>query len=626
MTTRLRRRLKQTLLGELGTLVGPYVLARWKLLAGATLSVFAATGADLLRPWPLKFVFDYLLHDISFLPAAVPVPAGDMRTWMLVAICALVLVIWILSSVAAYFGSYLSDRLAEEIVFELRVALFGHLQRLSLTFHDDKRIGDMLVRITRDTDSLRELFGKTWLQWTIAGLTLFGTLGVMLVLDWQLALVGLLTVAALSPIQWRLRWRIKEASKEKREREVEVSSVTQETIGSLRVVKAFGREDVQQAQFDRESAGSLEAGVRAARLEAQYVRTVDIISAVATCGIIWFGVKKVFANQLTPGDLYLFVHYVRGLHGPLREIAKQSVRISRARVGLDRVLDIVQTEVGTPDSSEARRAPRLRGAIEFENVSFGYRPEQPVLHNVSFKIEPGEIVALVGYTGAGKSSIVSLIPRLYEPTAGRVLIDGEDVRSYQLTSLRDQIGVVLQDSVLFQASLLKNIRYGRPDATRDEVMESARAARVDQFVKRLPDGYHTVVGPRGATLSGGERQRVAIARAMVRNAPILVLDEPTTGLDAENEQLVMEALEQLMRGKTTLLISHRLNLIERVNRVIVVDGGHIVESGTPAVLRASGGLYARLCEWSSNGSVVEAPLPAAADAAVEGDICQSLAR
>jgi ABC-type multidrug transport system fused ATPase/permease subunit len=626
MTTRLMRRFKHTLLGELTTLVGPYVLARWKLLSGATLAVLAATGADLLRPWPLKFVFDYLLHDINFLPAAIPVPGGDERTWMLVAVCGLILVVWILSSLAAYFGTYLSDRLAEEVVYELRVTLFGHLQRLSLTYHDEKRIGDMLVRVTRDTDSLRELFGKTWLQWTIAGLTLVGTLGVMFAMDWQIALVGLLTVAALSPIQWRLRWQIKEASKEKRDREVEVSSVTQETIGSLRVVKAFGREDVQQAQFDKESEGSLKAGIKAARLEAQYVRTVDVITALATCGVIWFGVRKVFANQLTPGDLYLFAHYVRGFHGPLREIAKQSVRIARARVGLDRVLEVVQTEAGTPDSPVARPAPRLRGAIEFENVTFGYRSDHPVLHDVSFKIEPGEVVALVGYTGAGKSSVLSLIPRLYEPTAGRVLVDGEDVRNFQLKSLRDQIGVVLQESVLFQASLLKNIRYGRQDATREEVIEAARAARVDQFVKRLPDGYHSIIGPRGATLSGGERQRVAIARAMIRNSPILLLDEPTTGLDAENEQLVMEALESLMVGKTTLLISHRLSLIERVNRIIVVDGGRIVEQGTPAALRVSGGLYARLYEWTSNGSVLDGPQALTAKTDPKGDVWQSMAR
>ena len=622
------RPFRHTLLGEIFSLAGPYILKRWRLLAGSTMAVAAATLADILRPWPLKFVFDYLLKDISLLPANMPLPPGDPRDWVLVGICALIFITWILSSVAAYFGSYLSDRLSEEVIYELRIALFRHVQRLSLTFHDEKRIGDMLVRITRDTDSLRELFGKTWIQWTIAVLTLVGTVGVMFMVDWQLAALGLLALATLSPIQWSMRWQIKEASKEKREREVEVSSVTQETIGSLRVVKAFGREDIQQEQFDRESAGSLEAGLRAARLEARYIRTVDIITALATSGVIWLGVKKVFANELTPGDLYLFAHYVRGLNGPLREIAKQSVRISRARVGMERVLDLVQTEVGTPDSPSARPAPQLRGTVEFENVSFGYRVEQPVLRNVSFKIEPGEVVALVGYTGAGKSSILNLIPRLYEPTEGRVLIDGADVREYQLNSLRDQIGVVLQESVLFQASLIKNIRYGRPEATRDEVIAAARAARVEQFVKRLPEGYHTVIGPRGATLSGGERQRVAIARAMIRNAPILLLDEPTTGLDVENEQLVIEALELLMRGRTTLLISHRLSLIDRVDRVLVVDGGQIVESGSPAALRASGGLYARLCEWSANGTGPEEPGPVTVTPAADpkGDVCQSVAR
>jgi ABC-type multidrug transport system fused ATPase/permease subunit len=295
---------------------------------------------------------------------------------------------------------------------------------------------------------------------------------------------------------------------------------------------------------------------------------------------------------------------------------------------MDRVLDLVQTEVGTPDSPTARPAPRLHGAIEFQSVSFGYKKDQLVLHDVSFKIEPGEVVALVGYTGAGKSSVLSLIPRLYEPTSGRVLIDGEDIREYHLNSLRDQVSVVLQESVLFQASVLKNIQYGRPDATRDEVIAAAHAARVDQFVKRLPDGYQTVIGPRGATLSGGERQRVAIARAMVRNAPVLLLDEPTTGLDAENEKLVMEALESLMTGKTTLIISHRLNLIERVNRIFVVDGGRIVESGTPAALRTGGGLFARLCEWSTNGMVMDKPRPVTAKAAADskGDVWQSVAR
>jgi ABC-type multidrug transport system fused ATPase/permease subunit len=602
MLANLRHR---TLLGAVADLVGPHVIARWKICVGATAAVLAGTAADLLKPWPLKLVFDYVLKDVTPWRGGFEPPVGDSRTWMLALACGLILGAWLLASLAAFFGDFLSNRLAEEVVFELRVSIFSHIQRLSLTYHDDRRIGDLLARVTRDTDAIRDLFGSTWLQWTIASLTLVGTLAVMFVIDWKLALVGALTVASLSPVQWRLRWRIQQASKEKRDREVEVSSVTQETIGSLRVVKAFGREDFQQQQFDRESAESVRAGIKAARLEAKYVRSVDIISALATCGVVWLGVREVFGGKLTPGDLYVFIHYVRGFHGPLREVAKQSVRMARGRVGLERILEIMRMEAGTPDSPSARPAPPLRGAIEFDAVTFGYRRDQPVLHDVTFKVEPGQVVALVGHTGAGKSSAMGLIPRLYEPTVGRVLIDGEDIRNFRLDTLREQIGMVLQESMLFQTTILENIRYGRPDAPLEEIMRAARAARVDQFVGGLEDGYHTIVGPRGATLSGGERQRVAIARAMIRNPPILLLDEPTTGLDVENEQLVIEALERLMRGKTTLLISHRLRLIERVDRVLVIDGGRIVESGTPARLRSAGGLYARLCSLAPAGGGID---------------------
>jgi ATP-binding cassette, subfamily B, bacterial len=605
----------RTLLGEVVDLVGPYVAARWRICLGATGAVLAGTAADLLKPWPLKLVFDYVLKDVTLWGRGFEPPVGDSRTWMLAIVCGVILGAWLLASLAAFFGDFLSSRLAEEVVFELRVAIFGHIQRLSLTYHDDRRIGDLLARVTGDTDAIRDLFGSTWLQWAIAALTLAGTMVVMFILDWQLALVGALTVAALSPVQWRLRWQMKQASKEKRDREVEVSSLTQETIGSLRVVKAFGREDFQQRQFDRESAESVRAGIKAARLEARYVRSVDVISALATCGVVWLGVREVFSGKLTPGDLYVFIHYVRSFHGPLRDLAKQSMKMARGRVGLERILEIMRTEDGTPDTASARPAPPLRGAIAFDGVSFGYRRDQPVLHNVSFEVEPGEVVALVGSTGAGKSSTMSLIPRLYEPDSGRVLVDGEDIRTYRLDTLREQIGMVLQESMLFQTTILENIRYGRPDAPLEDIMHAARAARVDQFVSRLKDGYHTIVGPRGATLSGGERQRVAIARAMIRNPPILLLDEPTTGLDVENEQLVVEALECLMRGKTTILISHRLNLIERVDRVLVIDGGHIVESGPPDMLRSTGGLYARLCSLAPGGAELDVPTPRVAHAA-----------
>jgi ATP-binding cassette, subfamily B, bacterial len=293
------------------------------------------------------------------------------------------------------------------------------------------------------------------------------------------------------------------------------------------------------------------------------------------------------------------------LHGPLRDIAKASIKMARGRVGLERILEALDTVPAVQDSPSARTAPRFRGRVEFEKVSFAYHPGQPVLDDVSFRIEPGQTVAVVGNSGAGKSTILSLIPRLYEPSAGRILIDGEDIRTFRLDSLRGQIAFVLQESVLFQATILENILYGRPEANAEEVRQAIEAARVDQFLERLTRGVRTVVGPRGATLSGGERQRVAIARAMIRRSPILLLDEPTTGLDVESEKLVMEALERLMEGKTTLLIGHKLTLIERADHVLVIDRGRIVEAGTPAELEAAGGTYARLREVAAANGVIQ---------------------
>jgi ABC-type multidrug transport system fused ATPase/permease subunit len=577
----------------------PYVWARRWVLAGAIGAVLGATAVELLKPWPLAFVFDYLLKDLNFLPAWAIPPIGDPRTWLLGFVCALIILISFMSSVSAYFKDFLLYRLGEEIVFELRVALFGHIQRLSLTYHDTSRIGDVLMRISRDAESVRDLVSTSILQWSTASLMLVTTLGVMAYMDWRLSLVGVLTVGLLLPVEFRLRKQIKQATKRKRDREVEVTSVMQETITAMGLVKAFGRERHQETQFGRESSESVRAGIEAARLEAQYVRSVEIVSAVSTCAVIWWGVNRVFADALTPGELLVFVQYVRGLHGPLRDVAKQSIRWTRGSVGLERMLETFETQPDVVDSPTARPAPRLRGDLEFEGVSFGYRPGVPVLTDVSFRIEAGQTVALVGYSGAGKSTIMSLIPRLYDPSAGRVLIDGQDIREFKLESLREQTAFVLQESVLFQASLLENILYGRPHASAEEVDRAVRAASVEPFVRKLKDGLQTVVGPRGATLSGGERQRVAIARAMIRSAPILLLDEPTTGLDVENEHVVLDALDRLMTGKTTLLISHKIGLIERADVILVIDGGRLVESGSPAELRERGGLYARLCEMAA---------------------------
>jgi len=564
------------------------------MLVVAALALLATVGCDLLKPWPLKLVIDYLLKGASFLPEWARVRETSETTQMLVVICLLIVAAAAVSAFSSYLKEFLLNRLGEELAFELRMKVFGHVQELGLAFHDTRRIGDTITRITDDTRAIRDLATTSVLESATAIVGLVLSLAVLFWMDWRLALVGLLAVPMLGPATWYFRRRIAKASKKRRKREGELVSVAQETMSSIRLVKTFGREERQRRAFGKQSSKSAEIGLEVAKLEASYVRAVDMIVAVVTCAVVWIGVHRVWAGALSPGDLFVFASYIKNLHGPLRELAKQSSKIERGKVGLERIVELLEEVPSVRDAPGARPAPRLSGRMAFEGVGFGYGPERRVLENVSFLVEPGQVVALVGHSGAGKSTILSLISRLYDPTEGRILVDGTDIREYTIDSLRGQISVVLQESVLLQASILENILYGRAGATHEEVFAAAGAAAVDQFVQRLPDGYDTEVGARGASLSGGERQRVAIARSLVRGAPILLLDEPTTGLDARSEQLVLHGLERLIEGRTTLLVSHKLELIERADLILVLDGGRIVESGTSRELLRRGGTYARL--------------------------------
>jgi ABC-type multidrug transport system fused ATPase/permease subunit len=574
--------------------LAPILAPRWFMLFVAAVALGAAVGFDFLKPWPLKLVIDFVIPGNTFLPAWAQAQGLDARTWMVIVVCALVLGSAGMSALAAYLREFMINRLGEELAFELRMKLFGHVQRLGLGFHDSTRMGDTITRITEDTRSIRDGVTGSVLQISKSSLEIASYLLFMLLSDWELALIGFLVIPMLAPAVWYFRRRIEKASKKRRKREGELTSVAQETMSSIRLVKTLGREGKQEKQFGKQSSKSAEIGLEVARLEAAYVRTVDVIVACVLCGVIWFGVPRVLGGHLTTGDLALFLFYVKNLYGPLRDVAKQSSKISKAKVGLERVLEILEEKPAVTDSPTARPAPALRGLVEFQGVGFGYSSGRQVLENVSFRAEPGQIVALVGHSGAGKTTILSMISRLYDPTQGCILVDGVDIRDYTLESLRDQISVVLQESVLLQESIYENILYGRAGATREQVMAAAEAAGVGQLVQRLSDGYETEVGARGATLSGGERQRVAIARSIVRGAPILLLDEPTTGLDARSEQIVMQGLNRLMEGKTTLLVSHKLSLVERADLILVLDGGSIVESGTSAELLRRGGLYAQL--------------------------------
>ncbi|HET6202845.1 MAG TPA: ABC transporter ATP-binding protein [Planctomycetota bacterium] len=574
--------------------LAPLVLPRWTMLLVAALALITGVAFDLLKPWPLKFVFDYLLKGVTFLPAWAQMPGMSETTWMLAVICAMIVAAAAISSSAAYCREFLLNRVGEELAFELRGMLFRHVQRLGLAFHDSSRLGDTITRITDDTRSIRELATTSVLQVATALVSVAGMLGTMVLMDATLALVGILAVGIVGPMVWYYKRRIERASRQRRTREGELTSVAQETMSSIRLVKTLGREAHQQKAFGLQSSESAQIGLEVARLEAAYVRSVDFAVALVTCAVVWLGVHRVWAGNLQIGDLYVFAYYVKNLYGPLRDLAKQSSKIAKGKVGLERVIDLLEEEPAVVESPRARPAPRFSGRIAFEGVGFEYAAGRTVLRDVAFRIEPGERIALVGHSGAGKSTILSLLSRLYDPTAGRILLDGHDLRDLQLATLRDQISVVLQDSILLQTSIRENILYGRDGATDAEVAAAAAAAGVDLFIGRLPDGYDTVVGQRGATLSGGERQRVAIARAIVRNAPILLLDEPTTGLDAKSEQLVMRGLARLMEGRTTVLVSHKLGLIERADRILVIDGGRLVESGTHAELLRAGGLYAQV--------------------------------
>lgn len=563
----------------------------------AFFAVLGESAANLFDPWPLKIAIDAILrpqpgHAGIVHRIQAVFDANAMR--VLAFTCILVVVVAIFDGICTYAEKYLTTSVGQWIMFDLRRTMYSHIQKLSIRFHDQSRTGDLISRITDDIDNIQTFITAGLLTVVVDVLTVGGMVAVMFWVNWKFTLVALSVVPALAVVVYRYTRRIKKANRAVRNKEGEVTSVVEETLSSIRVVKAFAREDYEQERFERENLEQVDVALRARSLKARLTPIVGVITAVGTALVLWFGVRYTLAGTLTIGSLVMFLQYLKQMYKPIQELSKMTDTYSKAAVGYDRIKEVLETHREVKDRKGAAKAPPLKGDIEFEHVEFSYDPEKPVLRDVSFDIKAGQVAAFVGPTGAGKSTIIGLIPRFYDPQAGVVKIDGHDVREFKQKSLRQQISFVLQETVLFHAPVWQNIAYGNPEAGRDAILKAAELANASEFIDELPQGYDTVLGERGMTLSGGQRQRIAIARAIIRNSPILILDEPTSGLDAASEKFVVEALDRLMKGKTSIVIAHRLSTIRKAHVIFVVKDGVIAEQGKHDELLKKRGAYAEL--------------------------------
>jgi ATP-binding cassette subfamily B protein len=572
-----------------------------KPYSGLLLIAFvAAIGegiADLASPWPLKLVFDGILkprNNDNWLNRLVLSIAGSDTLMMLKIAAVSALAIAIFGAISSYVEKSCTTTVGQWVMHDLRRTLYAHIQRLSLSFHDESQTGDLISRVTSDIDSVQSFVTSGLLSVLVDCLTLAGMVGIMFYMNWRFTLIALSIAPVLFLVVFHYTRLIRKSSREVRKKEGQIVSIVQEVLTSIRVVKAFAREEYEQKRLEDESLESVEIALRARALKSRLAPLVEIIVGAGTSLVLWFGARMVLEGALDAGSLIVFIWYLGKMYKPMQDLSKMTDTYAKAAVAYERIQEVLQSEREVKDLPGSRRVGRLRGDIEFDHVTFGYEPNQPVLKDISFKIEAGTVAALVGPTGAGKSTIISLIPRFYDPDSGIVNIDGWDVRRLQQKSVRDQVSFVLQDTVLFHATVWRNIAYGKPGASRAEILEAAQFANAHEFIEKMPQGYDAMIGERGATLSGGERQRIAIARAVIRNTPILILDEPSSGLDAASEQLVFEALDRLMTGKTSIVIAHRLSTIQRADKIYVVRDGTIAESGKHEDLMTQGGLYAEL--------------------------------
>lgn len=581
----------------------PYLARNGRQISAAGACAAGVAIMQLLRPWPLKVIFDGLL-----MPEAAALPAGwlvELRKLpadvLVGAACGALLLISLLWGLFSYGQAYLTARAGQSVVYDLRSRAYTHLQRLSLNFHQRRQRGDLLMRLTGDINILRDMLVDALLLSVTSALMLLTMVVILAWMDWRLALVVVAVLPFLALTTFRFSRRIRSAAAKQRKNEGRVAAAVGEMLQGIEVIQAFGKEKDQARRFKKTNRGSYKAGLRTTRLEASMARLVEVVLAAGTAGVLWYGVRRVQAGAVTPGDLLVFIAYVQSSFRPLRRLARVSSRMAKAVVCAERVQEILRTEPEIRDLPGAKRARNLRGEIEFRRVGFRYPGGRTALRKVGFHVEPGKVVAIVGPSGAGKSTLLALLLRLYDPAHGKIYIDGRDLRRFRVQSLRDQMAVVLQDPLLLSGTVRDNIAFGKPEASDEEIEHAARLANAWEFIADLPDGMDTTVAETGSNLSGGQRQRIAIARAFLRDAPILLLDEPTFGLDAGAEARVMAALERLMRGRTTLVVAHRLAAVQEADIAVVMSRGRILEMGPHDELLDRDGWYARTWEAQTGG-------------------------